>query len=112
MTGSHEVSGSIPLISTKAKSHSVRNGFLLYPDMSGVRNLRFDRLHFCGTKALFFLHEMQKNIGKCNRHGGGKAAGVSRLSVCFPFPIIGRIFAVMRLDPDLTKTGLKTRWFY
>ena len=29
MTGSHEVSGSIPLISTKTKSHSVRNGFFV-----------------------------------------------------------------------------------
>ena len=96
MTGSHEVSGSIPLISTKTKSHSERNGFLLYPDMSGARSLRFDHKHFaiarwprrkapqllaapkgnaqghgankvggvpvgfCGTKAPFFLHEMQK----------------------------------------------------
>ena len=45
MTGSHEVSGSIPLISTKTKSHSERNGFLFWSQTSGARSLRFDRLN-------------------------------------------------------------------
>ena len=40
--------------------------------------LRFDRLHFCGANAPLFLHKLQKTKRKCNRHGGGTAAGVSR----------------------------------
>ena len=46
-----------------------------------------------------------ENIRKCNRHGGGAAAGVSRLSFHFPFSKISRISLVMRPDPDLTQTG-------
>ena len=53
-----------------------------------------------------------ENIRKCNRHGGGAAAGVSRLSFHFPFSKISRISLVMRPDPDLTQTGAKTRWIY
>ena len=61
MTGSHEVSGSIPLISTKTKSHSVRNGFFCFGWAYVAREtLWFDRMHFCGAKAPLFLHAMQK----------------------------------------------------
>ena len=42
---------------------------------------------------------------KRSQHGGGAAAGVSRLSFYFPFSKIGRISLVMRPDPDLTQTG-------
>ena len=37
---------------------------------------------------------------------------ISGLFLHFPAQIIGLIFAVMRLDPDLTQTGAKTRWIY
>ena len=53
-----------------------------------------------------------ENIRKCNRHGGGAAAGVSRLSFHFLFSKNGRISSVMRPDPDSTQTGAKTRWIY
>ena len=37
---------------------------------------------------------------------------ISGLFLYFLPQIIGRIFAVMRPDPDLTQTGAKTQWIY
>ena len=61
MTGSHEVSGSIPLISTKTKK-SFRKEWLFCFGWAYVAReaLWFDRMHFCGAKAPLFLHAMQK----------------------------------------------------
>ena len=112
MTGSHEVSGSIPLISTKTKSHSVRNGFLFWLSIRGARTAVVRPNAFLRRKSAAFSACNAENIRKCNRHGGGAAAGVSRLSFHFPFSKIGRISLVMRPDPDLTQTGAKTRWIY
>ena len=110
--GSHEVSGSIPLISTTTKSHSVRNGFLLWLGIRGARSAVVRPNAFLRRKSAAFSACNAENIRKCNRHGGGAAAGVSRLSFHFPFSKISRIFAVMRPDPDLTQTGAKTWWIY
>ena len=67
---------------------------------------------FLRRKSAAFSACNAENIRKCNRHGGGAAAGVSRLSFHFPFSKIGRISLVMRPDPDLTQTGAKARWIY
>ena len=61
MTGSHEVSGSIPLISTKTKSHSERNGFLFCMEVRGARSLRFDRSDFAACKRRIFARNAQKS---------------------------------------------------
>ena len=34
----------------KQKSHSVRNGFFVLPEMNGARTLRFDHKHFAGQR--------------------------------------------------------------
>ena len=111
-TGSHEVSGSIPLISTKTKSHSVRNGFLFWLSIRGARTAVVRPNAFLRRKSAAFSACNAENIRKCNRHGASEACGVSRLSFHFPFSKIGRISLVMRPDPDLTQTGAKTRWIY
>ena len=66
---------------------------------------------FLRRKSAAFSACNAENIRKCNRHGGGAAAGVSRLSFHFPFSKINRIFAVMRPDPDLTQTGVRRSGF-
>ena len=66
---------------------------------------------FLRRKSAAFSACNAENIRKCNRHGGGAAAGVSRLSFHFPFSKISRIFAVMRPDPDLTQTGVRRSGF-
>ena len=83
------------------------NGFFVLPEMNGARSLRFDRSDFAACKRRIFFAKCAKIERKSDRHGGGAAAGVSRLSVYFRFLIIDRIFAVMRPDPDLTQTGIK-----
>ena len=110
--GSHEVSGSIPLISTKTKSHSVRNGFLFWLGIRGARSAVVRPNAFLRRKSAAFSACNAENIRKCNRHGASEACGVSRLSFHFPFSKISRISFVMRPDPDLTQTGAKTRWIY
>ena len=110
-SGSHEVSGSIPLISTKTKSHSVRNGFLFWLGICGARSAVVRPNVFLRRKSAAFSAYNAENIRKCNRHGGGAAAGVSRLSFHFPFSKISRISLVMRPDPDLTQTGRKRGGF-
>ena len=97
--------------------------FLFCMDMKGARSLRFDHKHFAGHRpaaalcaadrlpiwqtemrsgteptklAEYQLAFVQKIKRKSDRHGGGKAAGVSRLSVYLSFSIIGRIFAVVQ----------------
>ena len=66
---------------------------------------------FLRRKSAAFSACNAENIRKCNRHGGGAAAGVSRLSFHFPFSKISRISLVMRPDPDLTQTGAKRGGF-
>ena len=78
MTGSHEVSGSIPLISTKAKSHSVRNGFFVLPEMRGARNASVRPAAFFRRESADFSAFYAENKRKCDWHGSGIAAGVSR----------------------------------
>ena len=77
MTGSHEVSGSIPLISTKTKSHSVRNGFFVLPEMSGARSLRFDRPNLPRESAAAASHmavlAQKKDL---RRYGANEVGGV------------------------------------
>ena len=59
MTGSHEVSGSIPLISTKTKSHSVRNGFFVLAGHTW-------REKRCGsTECIFAAQKRRGNVKKC-----------------------------------------------
>ena len=62
MTGSHEVSGSIPLISTKTKSHSVRNGFFVLAGY-GWREKR------CGsTECIFAAQKRRFFCMQCRKH--------------------------------------------
>ena len=86
-----------------AKKDSGRHGA---NEVGGVPNA------FLRRKSAAFSAFHAENIRKCNRHGGGAAAGVSRLSFHFPFSKISRISLVMRPDPDLTQTGAKTWWIY
>ena len=61
MTGSHEVSGSIPLISTKTKKPFRKEWLFCFGWAYVAREaLWFDRMYFCGAKAPLFLHAMQK----------------------------------------------------
>ena len=77
----------------------------------GARNAVVRPNAFLRRKSAAFSAYNAENIRKCNRHGGGAAAGVSRLSFHFPFSKISRISFVMRPDPDLTQTGAKIRGF-
>ena len=78
----------------------------------GARNAVVRPNAFLRRKSAAFSACNAENLRKCNRYGGGAAAGVSRLSFHFPFSKISRISFVMRPDPDLTQTGAKTRWIY
>ena len=73
--------------------------------------LRFDRPHFFGAKAPIFLHFMQKTKENA---AGTEAASPPEYPArfCRFSRKITPISRVMRLDPDLTQTGLKTRWIY
>ena len=83
-----------------------------WPGMGGARNAVVRPNAFLLRKSAVFSACNAENIRKCNRHGGGAAAGVSRLSFHFLFSKNACLFAVMRPDPDLTQTGAKTRWIY
>ena len=62
MTGSHEVSGSIPLISTKTKSHSVRNGFFVLAGHTW-------REKRCGsTECIFAAQKRRFFCMQCRKH--------------------------------------------
>ena len=62
MTGSHEVSGSIPLISTKTKSHSVRNGFFVLTGHTW-------REKRCGsTECIFAAQKRRFFCMQCRKH--------------------------------------------
>ena len=111
-SGSQEVSGSIPLISTKTKSHSVRNGFFVLAGHTW-------REKRCGsTECIFAAQKRRFFCMQCRKHKKMQsarrraAAGVSRLSFHFLFSKNECISSVMRPDPDLTQTGAKTRWIY
>ena len=78
--------------------------FLFWLGIRGARSAVVRPNAFLRRKSAAFSACNAENIRKCNRHGGGAAAGVSRLSFHFPFSKISRIFAVMRPDPDLTQT--------
>ena len=86
--------------------------FLFWLGIRGARSAVVRPNAFLRRKSAAFSACNAENIRKCNRHGGGAAAGVSRLSFHFPFSKNECIFAVMRPDPDLTQTGAKTRWIY
>ena len=86
--------------------------FLFWLGIRGARNAVVRPNAFLRRKSAAFSACNAENIRKCNRHVGGAAAGVSRLSFHFPFSKISRISLVMRPDPDLTQTGAKTRWIY
>ena len=86
--------------------------FLFWLGIRGARSAVVRPNAFLRRKSAAFSACNAENIRKCNRHGGGAAAGVSRLSFHFPFSKISRISLVMRPDPDLTQTGAKTRWIY
>ena len=86
--------------------------FLFWLGIRGARSAVVRPNAFLRRKSAAFSACNAENIRKCNRHGGGAAAGVSRLSFHFPFSKNECIFAVMRSDPDLTQTGAKTRWIY
>ena len=86
--------------------------FLFWLGIRGARNAVVRPNAFLRRKSAAFSACNAENTRKCNRHGGGAAAGVSRLSFHFPFSKNECIFAVMRPDPDLTQTGAKTRWIY
>ena len=73
----------------------------------GARNAVVRPNAFLRRKSAAFSACNAENIRKCNRHGGGAAAGVSRLSFHFLFSKNECIFAVMRPDPALTQTGVK-----
>ena len=61
-TGSHEVSGSIPLISTKTKSHSVRNGFFVLAGHTW-------REKRCGsTECIFAAQKRRFFCMQCRKH--------------------------------------------
>ena len=77
----------------------------------GARNAVVRPNAFLRRKSAAFSACNAENTRKCNRHGGGAAAGVSRLSFHFPFSKISRISLVMRPDPDLTQTGVRRSGF-
>ena len=79
--------------------------FLFWLGIRGARNAVVRPNAFLRRKSAAFSACNAENIRKCNRHGGGAAAGVSRLSFHFPFSKISRISLVMRPDPDSTQTG-------
>ena len=81
--------------------------FLFWLGIRGARSAVVRPNAFLRRKSAAFSACNAENIRKCNRHGGGAAAGVSRLSFHFLFSKNDRIFAVMRPDPDLTQTGVK-----
>ena len=66
---------------------------------------------FLRRKSAAFSACNAENIRKGNRQGGFKHAEVCRLSFHFLFSKNGRIFAVMRPDPDLTQTGVRRSGF-
>ena len=78
--------------------------FLFWLGIRGARSAVVRPNAFLRRKSAAFSACNAENIRKCNRHGGGAAAGVSRLSFHFPFSKISRISSVMRPDPDLTQT--------
>ena len=82
MTGSHEVSGSIPLIPTKTKSHSERNGFFVLPGTRGARSAAIWPAAFFRRESADFSALHAENRRKYSRHEGGIAAGVSRGQIC------------------------------
>ena len=86
--------------------------FLFWLGIRGARSAVVRPNAFLRRKSAAFSACNAENIRKCNRHGGGAAAGVSRLSFHFPFSKISHISLVMRPDPDLTQTGAKTQWIY
>ena len=62
MTGSHEVSGSIPLISTKTKKPFRKEWLFCFGWAYVAREaLWFDRMHFCGAKRRFFCMQCRKH---------------------------------------------------
>ena len=79
INGIQEVSGSIPLISTKTKSHSERNGFCFILRQKGAKNAMVRRFVFLRRAGAAFLRLRTENR-KNELRGGGTAAGVSRLS--------------------------------
>ena len=81
--------------------------FLFWLGIRGARSAVVRPNAFLRRKSAAFSACNAENIRKCNRHGGGAAAGVSRLSFHFLFSNNECIFAVMRPDPDLTQTGAK-----
>lgn len=81
--------------------------FLFWLGIRGARNAVVRPNAFLRRKSAAFSACNAENIRKCNRHGGGAAAGVSRLSFHFLFSKNECIFAVMRPDPALTQTGVK-----
>ena len=85
--------------------------FLFWLGIRGARNAVVRPNAFLRRKSAAFSACNAENIRKCNRHGGGAAAGVSHLSFHFLFSKNGRISSVMRPDPDLTQTGAKIRGF-
>ena len=85
--------------------------FLFWLGIRGARNAVVRPNAFLRRKSAAFSACNAENIRKCNRHGGGAAAGVSRLSFHFPFSKISRISLVMRPDPDLTQTGVRRSGF-
>ena len=85
--------------------------FLFWLGIRGARSAVVRPNAFLRRKSAAFSACNAENIRKCNRHGGGAAAGVSRLSFHFPFSKISRISLVMRPDPDLTQTGAKRGGF-
>ena len=85
--------------------------FLFWLGIRGARSAVVRPNAFLRRKSAAFSACNAENIRKCNRHGGGAAAGVSRLSFHFPFSKISRISLVMRPDPDLTQTGVRRSGF-
>ena len=85
--------------------------FLFWLGIRGARSAVVRPNAFLRRKSAAFSACNAENIRKCNRHGGGAAAGVSRLSFHFLFSKNECIFAVMRPDPDLTQTGVKRSGF-
>ena len=78
--------------------------FLFWLGIRGARSAVVRPNAFLRRKSAAFSACNAENTRKCNRHGGGAAAGVSRLSFHFPFSKISRISLVMRPDPDSTQT--------
>ena len=82
--------------------------FLFWLGIRGARSAVVRPNAFLRRKSAAFSACNAENIRKCNRHGGGAAAGVSRLSFHFPFSKISRISLVMRPDPD-SDPGVRKR---